>query len=74
MNRTLKNGLVQVPQEVKNGPVEVKNGTLQRNLHNFLLTKAMKVNEHLLESLMSLLSNESSGNQFGYTILPADQN
>jgi len=61
MNRTLKNGPVQVPEEVKNGPVEVKNGALQRNLHNFLLTKAMNVHEYLLESLTSLLSNESSG-------------
>jgi len=34
----------------------------------------MKVNAHLLENLTSLLSNESSGDQFGYTILPADQN
>ena len=74
MNRTLKNGPMQVPEEVKNGPVEVKNGLVQRNLHNFLLTKAMKVHEHLLESLMSLLSNESGGDQFGYSILPADQN
>jgi mRNA deadenylase 3'-5' endonuclease subunit Ccr4 len=48
--------------------------TSARNLHNFLLTKAMKVHEHLLESLTSLLSNESSGDQFGYSILPADQN
>ena len=70
----LKNGPVQVPEEVKNRPVEVKNGPVQRNLHNFLLTKAMKVHEHLLESLTSLLSNESSGDQFGYSILPADQN
>ena len=48
--------------------------TSAKNLHNFLLTKAMKVHEHLLESLMSLLSNESSGDQFGYSILLADQN
>jgi len=67
VDRTLKNGPVQVLEEVKNGPV-------QRNLHNFLLTKAMKVHEHFLESLTSLLSNESSGDQFGYSILPADQN
>jgi len=73
MHRTLKNGPVQVPEEVKNGPVEVKNGPVQRNLHNFLLTKAMKVHENLLESLTSLLSNESSGDQFGYCILPLDQ-
>ena len=70
----LKNGPVQVPKEVKNGPVEVKNGPVQRNLHNFLVTKAMKVHEDLLESLSSLLSNESSGDQFGHTIFPADQN
>ena len=31
----LKNGPVQVPEEVKNGPVEVKNGPVQRNFHNF---------------------------------------
>jgi len=70
----LKNGPVQVPEEVKNGPVEVKNGQVQRNLHNFLVTKAMKVHEELLESLSSLLSNESSGDQLGYTILPAGRN
>jgi len=74
MNRTLKNGPVQVPKEVKNRPVEVKNGPVQINLPNFLLTKGMKVHEHLLGSLTSLLSNESSGDQFGHTILPADQN
>jgi len=51
-----------------------QNGPVQRNLHNFLLTKAMKVHEDLLESLSSLLSNESSGDQFGYTILPVDKN
>jgi len=61
-------------RRVKNGPVEVKNGPVQRNLHNFFLTKAMKVHEDLLESLSSLLSNDSSGDQFGYSILPADQN
>ena len=48
--------------------------TSARNLHNFLLTKAMKVHEHLLEILTSLLSNESSGDHFGYSILPLDQN
>jgi len=61
-------------RRVKNGPVEVKNGPVQRNLHNFLLTKSMKAHENLLESLSSLLSNESSGDQFRYSILPADQN
>ena len=59
---------------VKNGQMEVKNGPVQNNLHNFLLTKAMKVHEDLLEILSSLLSNKSSGDQFGYSILPADQN
>ena len=48
--------------------------TSARNLHKVLLTKAMKVHEHLLERLTSLLSNESSSDQFGYSILPADQN
>ena len=62
------------PEEVKNGPVEVKNRPVLRNLHNVLLTKAMKIHEDLLESLTSLLSNESSGDQFGYSILAADQN
>ena len=74
MNRTLKNGPVQVLEEVKNGPVEVKNGPVQRDLHNFLLTKAMKVHEHLLEILTSLVSNAYSGDQFGYSILPAEMN
>jgi len=74
MNLTLKNRPVQVPEEVKNGPVEVKNGPVQRNLHNVFLTKAMKVHEDLLESLTSLLSNESSGDQFGNSILPAEHN
>ena len=61
-------------QRVKNRPVEVKNRPVQRNLHNFLITNAMKAHEELLESLSSLFSNESSGDQFGYSILPADQN
>jgi len=68
--RHVKNRLV----EVKNGPVKVKNGPVQRNLRNFLITKAMKAHEDLMESLSSLLSNESSGDQFWYTILPAEQN
>ena len=74
INGTLKNEPVQVLEDVKNGPVEVKNGPVQRNLHNILITKAMKAHEDLLESLSSLLSNETSGDQFGYLILPADQN
>jgi len=61
-------------RRVKNGPMKVKNRPVQRNLHNFLLTKAMKVHEDLLASLSSLLSSESSGKQFGYSILPAEQN
>ena len=61
-------------QRVKNGPVEVKNGPVQRNLHNVLTTKAMKAHEDLLESLSRLFSNESSGDQFGYSTLHADQN
>jgi len=46
----LKNGPVQVPEEVKNGPVEVKNGPVQRNLHNVLVTKSIMVHEDLLKS------------------------
>jgi len=67
-------------QTSKNGPEEskrtseVKNEPVQRNLYNFLLTKAMKAHEDLLESLLSLLSNGSSGNQFRYSILLVDQN
>jgi len=52
-------------QRVKNGPVEVKNGPVQRNLHNLLLTNAMKAHENLLESLSSRLSNASSLISFG---------
>jgi len=61
-------------QRVKNGPVDVKNGPVQRNLHKFLLTNTMKAHEDLMESLSSLLSNESSGDQFRYSIFPADHN
>jgi len=61
-------------QRVKNGPVEVKNGPVQRNLYNFLIIKAMKAHEDLLESLLSLLSNECSGDQLEYSALPVDQN
>jgi len=67
---------------VQNGPVErradqtsaVQNGPVERKDHNFHFRDAMKAHEHLMEILTSLLSNESSGDQFGYTILPADQN
>ena len=48
--------------------------TIARNLYNFLVTKAMKVHEDFMEILSSLLSNEPSGDQFRYNILPADQN
>jgi len=54
------------------GPVEVKNGPIQRNLHNVLVTKAMKVHEDLMECLSSLILNESSGDQFRYIILRAE--
>ena len=81
MNRTLKNEPVQVPEDttkctrrIKNGTVEVKNGPVQKNLHKFVLTKAMKAHEDLMEILLSLLYNESSGDQFGYCILPIEQN
>ena len=73
MNRTLKNGLVQVLEDttkrtrrVKNGLVEVKNGPVQRNLHNLLLTNAMKAHADLFESPSSLLSNASSLISFGH--------
>ena len=74
-----KDGLANQTTRVKNGLVQdqtsrVKNRPVQRNLHNFLLTKYMKVHKDLLESLLSLLSNECSDAQFGYSILPADQN
>jgi len=52
-------------QRVKNGLVEVKNGPVQRNLHNFFLTKAMKAYEDILESSSSMLSNASSLISFG---------
>ena len=58
---------------VQNGPVErradrtsaVQNGPVERKDHNFHFRDAMKAHEHLLESSSSLLSNESSGDQFG---------
>ena len=52
-------------ERVKNGPVEVKNGPVQRNLHTLLLTTAIKSHEDLLESFLSLLSNASSLISFG---------
>ena len=78
----MKNRPVQVSQDklakwtsrVKKRTSRVKNGPVQRNLHNFLFTKAIKVHEDLLEILSSLLANESSGDQFGYSILRANQN
>jgi len=65
---------------LQNGPESQKrtSGSQERSsariLHNFLITKAMKAHEDLLERLSSLFSNESSGDQFRYFILPADQN
>jgi len=44
----------------------VKNGPVQRDLHNLLLTKAMKALEDFLESLSSLLSNASILISFGH--------
>ena len=67
----MKNGLVRVPEKSQKRTSRSQKRTSAKNLYNFLLTKAMKVHEHLLESLTSLLSNESSGDQFGYSILPA---
>jgi len=68
----LKNRPVQVPEDttkqtrrVKNGPVEVKNGPVQRNLHNVLLRNAMKAQEDFFESSSSPLSNVSSLISFG---------
>ena len=37
----------------------------ERNIHNFWFPEAMKVNEHILESLSSLLSNDANADQFG---------
>ena len=37
----------------------------KRNIHNFWFPEAMKVNEHILESLSSLLSNDANADQFG---------
>ena len=37
----------------------------ERNIHNFWFPEAMKVNEHILESLSSLLSNDANTDQFG---------
>ena len=61
----VKNGPVQVPDKLAKRTSRVKNGPVQRNLHNLLLTKAMKAHEDLLESLLSLLSNTSSLISFG---------
>jgi len=56
----VKNGPVQVPDRLAKRTSRVKNGLVQRNLHNLLLTKAMKAHEDVMESLSSLLSNASS--------------
>jgi len=62
----VKNGSVQVPDILAKRTSRVKNGPVQRNLHNLLLTKAMKAHEDLLESLSSMLSNASSLTSFGH--------
>ena len=62
----VKNGPVQVPDKLAKRTSRVKNGPVQRNLHNLLLTKAMKTHEDLLESMSSLLSNASSLITFGH--------
>jgi len=62
----VKNGPVQVPDRLAKRTSRVKNGPVQRNLHNLLLTKAMKTHEDLLESMSSLLSNASSLITFGH--------
>jgi len=36
----------------------------ERNIHNFWFPEAMKMNEHILESLLSLLSNDANAEQF----------
>ena len=36
-----------------------------RTIHNFWFPEAMKVNEHILESLSSLLSNDANADQLG---------
>jgi len=61
----VKNGPVQVPDRVAKRTSRVKNKLVQRNLHNLLLSKAMKTHEDLLERLSSLLSNASSLISFG---------
>ena len=62
----VKNGPVQVPDRLAKRISKVNNGPVKRNLHNLLLTKAMKAHENLLESLSSLLSNASSLISFGH--------
>ena len=37
----------------------------ERNINNFWFLEAMKVNEHVLESMSSLLSNDANADQFG---------
>ena len=61
----VKNGPVQVPDRLAKRTSRVKNGPVQINLHNLLLTKAMKAYEDLFESSSSLLSNASSLISFG---------
>jgi len=66
-----EDGLANRTTRVKNGPVQdpedklakrtsrVKNRPVQKNLHNILLTKAMKAHMDLFESLSSLVSSPS---------------
>jgi len=65
--RHVKNG----PVEVKNRPGEVKNGPVQRNLHNFLITKAMNLVATSLDTtycLQTRISKDcSEGQQFAVT-------
>jgi len=56
-NASLRRQTSKTDQKSKKRTSGVKNGPVQKNLHNFLLTKAMKAHENLLERLSSLLSN-----------------
>ena len=38
----------------------------ERNTHNFLFSKAMKVNEHIIESLLSLVSHPTNRSSFEF--------
>ena len=49
------------PHSNQASPVEQS----ERNILNFWFLEAIKVNEHILESLSSLLSNDANADQFG---------